>query len=61
MAVCRTETDLMDRLVKAQNHPANINRDVVTFAGFCDSRAELERHVLACEDSVSAWVAARAT
>lgn len=49
------EQDLMARLIAAQNHPGNINRDVMTFAGFCDDRAELERHVVSCEQSVSQW------
>lgn len=49
MAAWRQNPDLMERLTRAQNHPANENRDVMTFAGMCDSRAELERHVLACE------------
>lgn len=35
---------LMDRLVKAQNHPTNINQDIVTFSGFMDN-AELAVHV----------------
>ncbi len=42
--------DLMDRLGYAQNSPRLENVDVMTFAGMCDSRAELERHVLACEE-----------
>lgn len=49
------EPDLMGRLIAAQNHPGNVNRDVMTFAGFCDDRAELERHVVACEAAASKW------
>jgi len=49
MAVWRDNPDLMARLNAAQNHPANINIDIVTFAGMCDSRAELERHVVRYE------------
>ena len=49
----RDAPDLMDRLGHAQNSPRNENRDVMTFAGFCDDRAELERHVLACEADVA--------
>ena len=37
--------DLMARLSEAQNHCANINQDIMTFAGFCNSRDELEGHV----------------
>jgi hypothetical protein len=36
--------DLMARLTKAQNE-LETPIDIVTFAGFCDSREELERHV----------------
>lgn len=38
--------DLMDRLGRAQNHPKLENIDIMTFAGFCESREALERHVL---------------
>lgn len=54
-----TETDLMQRLVLAQNHPGNVSRDVITFAGFCDDRAELLRHVQACEQSAADYDAVR--
>ena len=36
--------ELMDRLIAAQNG-LKTPIDIVTFAGFCDSREELERHV----------------
>jgi exoribonuclease II len=39
----RDATDLMARLEKAQNRYACV--DIMTFAGFCESREELERHV----------------
>jgi len=39
--------DLMDELARIQNHPCNSHRDIMTFAGFCDSRNELENHVRA--------------
>jgi hypothetical protein len=47
----RNEKDLMDRLRVALNEIAlaGIPVDVMTFAGFCDSRSELERHVVHCE------------
>lgn len=48
LPVWRTETDLMDRLRKAQN--SDTSRDIMTFAGFMDSRAELEAYVLQQED-----------
>ena len=41
----RQSPELMARLNSAQNHPANGNVDITTFAGFCDSEAELARHV----------------
>lgn len=37
--------ELMARLSKAQNAPANSHVDVMTFAGMCESEAELARHV----------------
>ena len=46
----------MDRLGRAQNHPANIHQDVMIFAGFCDDRAELERHVENCEERAASYV-----
>lgn len=36
--------DLMERLIRAQNH-LNTPIDIVTFAAFCTSRDELLRHV----------------
>ena len=37
--------ELMARLNSAQNHPANSNVDITTYAGFCDSEDDLARHV----------------
>lgn len=39
--------DLMDALARTQNAPCNSNSniDIMTFAGLCDSREELEAHV----------------
>ncbi len=37
--------DLMDALARTQNAPCNCNIDIMTFAGMCDSREELEAHV----------------
>lgn len=53
MAAWRENKDLMDRLNSAQNSPALEHVDVTTFAAMCDDRAELERHVLACEQRAS--------
>ena len=39
-AAILSNPDLLRRLIAAQNHPANISRDVMTFAGFFDDRAE---------------------
>lgn len=50
MAIWKQNPDLMDRLSKAQNHPKNINADIMTFAGMCDSREELERYVIRYEE-----------
>jgi hypothetical protein len=41
--------DLMDRLISAQ-HRIKAPIDIVTFAGFCNSRSELEHHVVRYED-----------
>lgn len=45
--------DLMERLIAAQNAMACRGReiDIVTFAGLCDDREELERHVLRYENA----------
>lgn len=45
----KNEPVLMARLQAAQNTTKHAHRDIMTFAGLCDSRAELERHVLSCE------------
>ena len=50
MAAWRENKDLMDRLIDAQNSVALQNVDVMTFAGMCDSREELEKHVVRCEE-----------
>lgn len=54
MSTWRSNPDLMARLNAAQNSPAFADVDVTTFAGMCDSRADLERHVLACEQRAAA-------
>jgi hypothetical protein len=46
---------LMERLRRAQNEPAHEGRDVLTFAGFLSSEAELARHVESIEGQVDAW------
>lgn len=45
MSVWRSNPDLMSRLSVAQNHEANIRQDIMTFAAFFDTRAELLAHV----------------
>ena len=49
LPVWRTETDLMDRLTKVQN--ANTSIDIMTFAGFMDTREELEAYVIGKESA----------
>lgn len=49
MSIVRENPDLIARLVIAQNAPPNMAIDIMTFAGLCDSRAELERHVIRYE------------
>ncbi len=48
----RDAPDLMDRLARAQNL-LTAPIDIMTFAGFCDSRDELERHVVRYEAKVA--------
>jgi hypothetical protein len=49
--------DLMARLSRTQNHPANENQDIMTFAGMCSSEDELLRHVEHYEDRAFYYVA----
>lgn len=60
MSVWRNNPDLIARLTAAQNHPANIRQDIMTFAGFCDSREELLAHVERAEARVDAALGAAA-
>lgn len=55
MATWKQNPDLMARLVEAQNHPKNCNIDILTFAGMCDSREELERHVVRYEKAADTY------
>lgn len=47
--------DLMAALATAQNHPANIGQDIMSFAGMCDSRDELELHLCRAEIRAQNW------
>jgi hypothetical protein len=49
MPTWKANPDLMERLIAAQNR-LRTPIDIVTFAGMCDSRAELEAHVLRYEE-----------
>jgi hypothetical protein len=49
--------ELMARLGSAQNHPANDMIDIMTFAGFASSHAELLRHVEHYEARAARYVA----
>jgi hypothetical protein len=42
---CLDHPELMARLIRCQNEDRNANQDIVTFAGYCQSREALERHV----------------
>jgi hypothetical protein len=57
MSVWKSNPELMARLGKAQNHPANINQDIMTFCAFFDTVEELERHVVHYEDRAANYVA----
>jgi len=56
LPIWKQETALMSRLADAQNHPANINQDIMTWAAMCDTREELEAHVLHAEDRAARYV-----
>ena len=49
--------ELMARLSAAQNHPANVNIDIQTFAGLCENAAELLRHVERYEAKAASYIA----
>ena len=51
----RDAPDLIQALTKAQNSPCNANRDILTFASFCDSRDELEGYLCKQEIRVQNW------
>jgi hypothetical protein len=60
VSIWKTNPDLMERLATAQNHPANILQDIMTFAAFAaffDSREELERHTQRYEQRAAKYVA----
>jgi len=57
MSVWKNNPELMARLGKAQNHPANINQDIMTFCAFFDTVEELERHVRCYEERAANYVA----
>lgn len=59
LSIWRQCPDLMVRLTAAQNHPANIRIDIMTFAGMCATREELERHVERYERAAAAFVPPR--
>ncbi|MBN8918635.1 MAG: hypothetical protein J0I31_23865 [Rhizobiales bacterium] len=59
LPVWRQCSDLMVRLTSAQNHPANTSIDIMTFAGMCDTREDLERHVERYERAAAAFIPPR--
>ncbi|MFG1306024.1 hypothetical protein V5F34_18035 [Xanthobacter autotrophicus] len=59
LPIWRQRPDLMVRLTTAQNTPANARIDIMTFAGMCDSREELERHVERYERAAAEFVPPR--
>lgn len=52
MAIWKQNPDLMDRLTAAQN-ALRTPIDILSFAGMCDSRGELQRHVERYEAQVA--------
>ena len=59
MTIWKQNPDLMIRLQRVQNHPAFERQDVLTFAGMCDTREELARHVAYCEERAASYVPPR--
>lgn len=49
MATWNENPDLMERLRKVQGHKLFRHQDIISFAGMCDNRTELLRHVENCE------------
>lgn len=47
--------ELIQALTRAQNSPCNENRDILSFAGFMESREELELYVARHEITVQNW------
>ena len=47
------EPELMLRLRAAQNTDANQHQDIMTYAGWCESRAALEAHVVRYEQQAA--------
>jgi hypothetical protein len=57
MSTWTQNPDLMTRLRTAQNHPANVHQDIMTWAAFCDTCEELERHVAVYEVAAANYIA----
>lgn len=57
MTFLQNNADLIERLTRAQNSPAHIHVDIMTFAGFCDTREELETYVIRAEEKAAAKAA----
>ena len=55
----RDAPDLIDRLKAAQNHARFTYSDIMSFAGFMRSRAELEAYVVSKEADVAEYVPAK--
>ena len=55
-AIWKSCPDLMERLGETQNHPAHVNQDIMTWAAMCDTREELEAHVIRNEESAANYV-----
>lgn len=54
MPVWQDNPDLFGRLERAQNRVENVGVDILTFAAFCDTREELEAHVIRYEGGADA-------
>jgi hypothetical protein len=56
MSVWKSNPELMARLTSAQNHPANINQDIMTFCAFFNTVEQLQNHVEHYEERAANYV-----
>ena len=50
--ITSTRDELMDQLIKCQNHPFYSNVDILTITGFMDDFAVL-KHLASCQETIN--------